>query len=373
MVCYNNFGEDKLNKTAKEILEKLEANGFVAYIVGGYVRDFLLKKTTNDIDICTNVKTKDMMTLFSGKANAYGSFAIQLNELNIEITTFREEHNYQMRKPTTIFYTMDLKTDLLRRDFTINTICMDKSGNIIDELNGIEDLNHKIIRVVGDTKKKIIEDPLRILRAIRFATTLDFSIEKELQEAIMQNKELLKTLSAYRIKEELSKILLSPNYKKGLQLLKQFDLCSQLGISFQNVVYIRDLCGMFAQMKLNQNLPFTKKEKENIVKIRKILDLKMLNQEIIYEYGLYLSLIAGEILGIASDSIHEMYKALPIYSRKDLHISYQEICECLHLSPSKKAKEIEMHLIAEVINGRIINHKNELKKFLISNKARWLK
>ncbi len=119
-----------LNKTAKEILEKLESNGYIAYIVGGYVRDFLLGKITNDIDICTDATTKEVMELFRGNANEYGSFNLKANEFNIDITTFREEQNYENRRPTSILYTKDLKTDLLRRDFTINTICMDKNEHV---------------------------------------------------------------------------------------------------------------------------------------------------------------------------------------------------------------------------------------------------
>ncbi len=360
-----------MNKTAKEILESLESNGYTAYIVGGYVRDFLLGKATNDIDINTDATTKEIMQLFSGEANEYGSFNIKMSELNIDITTFRKEENYQNRRPTSVIYTKDLKTDLLRRDFTINTICMDKNEKITDVLGGVYDLEHQVIRMVGDVSTKIIEDPLRILRAIRFATTLDFTLEENLQKEIVKNKNLLKTLSSYRIKEELSKILISPNYKKGLKLLKQFSLCEALGIYFTNVVYTNDVCGMWAQMKLERNLPFTKSEKENIVKIREILDLKMIHSEVLYKYGLYLSLIAGEILGIEAESIHEMYKSLPIHERKDLEIHFQEICAILNMKPSKRAKVIENHLIHEVLLGHIHNQKEELKEYLLNNKTRW--
>lgn len=359
-------GEVLLNKIAKEILEKLENHGYTAYIVGGYVRDFLLGKTTNDIDICTDATTKEMMKIFSGTANEYGSFNLKVNDVNIDITTFRREQNYESRRPTTITYTKDLKTDLLRRDFTINTICMDKEDHIVDILNGTKDLEEKKIRMVGDIDTKLKEDPLRILRAIRFATTLDFTLEENLQKAIIKNRYLVKNLSTYRMKEEISKILISPNYKKGLNLLKEFFLCEILEISYTNVVYTNDVCGMWAQMTINQNLPFTKNEKENIVKIREILDLKVIHAEVLYKYGLYLSLIAGEILGIEAESIYEMHKNLPIHERKDLAITFQEICETLNVSPSKEVKEIENVLIQEVLHGHILNQKEELKKYLLT-------
>ncbi len=360
-----------MNKTAKEILEKLEERGYEAYIVGGYVRDFLLGKATNDIDICTNAFTKEILDMFSGTINQYGILNLKINGLNIDITTFREEHNYQNRKPTSITYGVDLKTDLLRRDFTINTLCMKCNGEIIDKLNALLDLKSKKICVNGNPKIKIIEDPLRILRAIRFATLLNFTIEKKLEKAIIQNRSLVKTLSNYRIKEEVSKILLSPNYKKGLKLLKQYGLCNELGIFYTNIIYTNDLCGMWSQIKWKRNLPFTKSEKENIVKLHKILSAKMINREILFEYGLYLSLIVAEILGISTVSIHEIYASLPIYLRKDLQITFLEICETLQVEPSKKVKEIEDYLIKIVLNGQLDNTKEILINYLLEHKTRW--
>ena len=361
-----------MNKTAKEILTILEQNNHKAYIVGGYVRDFLLGINSTDIDICTNATMKEVVALFNGEVNEYNSLNLKRKELNIDITTFRIDGTYENRRPTSISYTSLLEKDIERRDFTINTICMNKDETIIDLLNGKKDLKNKIIRVVGNVKTKLIEDPLRILRAIRFATILDFELETELANEIKIQGHLVASLSTYRIKEELSKILTSPNFKKGLQLLKQFELCKNIGISYTNIVYTKDLCGMWAQMKFTIDLPFTKAEKENIVKLREIMDLKIINSEVIYKYGLYLSLIAGEILGIEAESIHEIYANMPIYQRKELSITFQEIIEILEIKPSKKAGEIEEELIQEVINRRIPNEIEKLKDYLLENKTRWL-
>lgn len=360
-----------MNKTAQEILTILEANGYEAYIVGGYVRDFLLGSTSTDIDICTNATMKEVLKWISGEVNEYHSLNLKRNELNIDITTFRMDGPYQNRRPMEVSYTKELKEDVKRRDFTINTICMNKEGNIIDLLNGREDLQNKCIRMVGEINKKIKEDPLRILRAIRFATTLDFVIEPKLKEEIKKQNHIVSTLSTYRIKEEVAKILTSPNYKKGLKLLKELNLCEPLGLAFTNLVYTKDICGMWAQMTLTKNFPFTKSEKENIVKLREIKELGSINREVIYTYGLYLSLVAAEILGIDSDSIYKIEKEMPIKEKKELDISFQEIVDTLKIKPSKQAGEIEKELIKEVVNGRIFNKKKDLTNYLKSNKTRW--
>lgn len=362
-----------MNKIANEILRKLKMSGYDAYVVGGYVRDLLLGHESNDIDICTNAKMKDIVKLFNGKINDYGSLNIKSNEYNIDITTFREEYSYFERKPKDFVYILELENDLKRRDFTINTICMDENNKVIDYLNGIEDLNKGIIRMVGDPVVKLQEDSLRILRAIRFATVLNFTIEESLDRLILQYGELVKTLSSYRIKEEVSKILLSPNFQKGLDLLKKYHLDEYLNLDYVSLVYTSDLCGMWAQIVYPSDFPFTKNEKNTIVKIREILDLGVINNEVIYTYGLYLSLIAGEILGIEVASIHEMHKNLPIYMRSDLHISYLEMINILGIQPSKLAKEIEKELIYAVLNGTLDNSKEAIESYLITNKERWNK
>ncbi len=357
-----------MNTVVKKILKTIKENGYEAYIVGGYVRDFYLQKETNDYDICTNAPLSKISKWFTGKRGSYGSFHMKEENLTIDITVYRKEKEYQNRRPTSITKTNSLKVDLLRRDFTINTLCMDEEGEILDLLNGLEDIKQKKIRMVGDIKTKLIEDPLRILRAIRFATILNFTLEENLEKEIIKNKELLATLSSYRIKEEIERILLSPYYKKGLTFLKEQQMCTYLGISYTNLVYTSSILGMWAQIKIKKNLPFTKEEKENIVKLQEIMKGKIISREVLYQYGLNLSLIAGEILGISSYSIHELYKKMPIHTRKELQISMQEICTILEVSPSRKIKEIENQLIYEVLYERIKNTNSSLKEVVATMK-----
>ena len=187
-----------MDEKLKEILEMITNKGFKAYVVGGYVRDYLRKIKTNDIDICTNARVKDLMEIFKDYKVTpleYGNILLETKDYLYEITTFRKDIDYINNRKPIIEYVDTLEEDITRRDFTVNSICMDKDGKIIDLLNGKKDLNKKIIRTIGDPYFKIKQDSLRILRAIRFASCLNFKIEETLKTAIKENKDLLKYLS----------------------------------------------------------------------------------------------------------------------------------------------------------------------------------
>ncbi len=358
-----------MNKVAKKILTYLEKNGYNAYLVGGYVRDLLLGIKSNDIDICTNAPIKEVSKLFKGKANQYGSLNLQVNEYNIDITTFRKENKYEQRKPIDFVYTSLLEQDLERRDFTMNAICMDKKGKIYDYYGGVDDINKGIIRMIGNIPQKLTEDPLRILRAIRFATTYDFTIDLDLEKAIIKYKDCLKNLSFTRKKEEISKILLSKNYQKGLSLLKKYHLLNLLEINYLNITYTKDLYGMWAQMEYSNHYPFTKQEKETIVNIREILAYGSITYETLYKYGLYLSLVGGEILGIDADTIYQMYHTMPIHENKDLKMSYLDMASILELPPSKEVKDVYEEVLQAVLNQYVDNSYEEIKNYLLKRKG----
>ena len=168
------------------VLKKIEASGFKAYVVGGFVRDFYRNKENSDVDICTSAKPDDLKHIFDNIfIDQYGSVVLNYNGINFEITTFRREKKYlDNRHPTKIKYVKNLKTDLKRRDFTMNSICLTSDLNYIDYLGGRNDINKKIVKMIGKPEKRLKEDSLRILRAIRFATTLDFELEESLKNSI---------------------------------------------------------------------------------------------------------------------------------------------------------------------------------------------
>ncbi len=206
-------------------MDKLNINGFEAFIVGGSLRDLLLKKEPSDYDITTNAKPEEIIQVFDGYKTIlvgleFGTVAVVMDGKNIEITTYRIEEEYlDGRKPSAVSFTNKLEEDLSRRDFTINAMAYNKDRGIVDYFHGKDDLKKGIIRTVGDPRERFKEDHLRILRAIRFASQLNFTIEEETYHACKELVHSLKSISPDRIRDEVFKILLSPQPSYGLKLM----------------------------------------------------------------------------------------------------------------------------------------------------------
>ena len=364
-----------MNKIIKNLLNKIEKEGYEAYVVGGYVRDLLLGISSYDIDICTNATPKELMSIFpSASPKNLGGIDFKIKEYHIEITTYREEIKYKNRKPIEFNYINNLVLDLERRDFTINALCMNSKGEIIDLVGGIDDLSNLKIKMIGDEEVKIKDDPLRILRAIRLATILNFNLDKALYKEIKDNKDLILLLSNTRIKEELDKILLSNNVKKGLNLMNDLGLLSILKISnWEEVVPVKNIEGMYAQIKINYDIPFPKEERNNITSIRRIINTDEIDKMTIYNYGLYLSTVAGEILGIDKKEINKINKELPIHDKKEINIKASDIVSILNIDYSKEISIILKDIENLIINGKIRNKTNDIKKYIIDHKSEWIK
>ena len=193
-----------MKKEVLEILTELEKNQFKAYVVGGYVRDYILNRKTNDYDIATDARPDDIIKIFNNKKilvnKSFGNVVID----DIEITTFRKDEYNNSRFPK-VTYVDTISEDVKRRDFTINALYMNKNYEIIDSLNAIEDLNNRMIRTVKDPNISFNEDPLRIIRAIRFARILNFEIEKETFIALQKYAYKLKEINKERIIKEINK------------------------------------------------------------------------------------------------------------------------------------------------------------------------
>lgn len=362
---------------AINILERIEENGFEAYIVGGYVRDYLLGINSSDVDICTNARVRELLDIFSDynvSSNEYGAVKLITNDSRIDITTYRRDLKYNgSRRRVEIEYVDNLLDDINRRDFTMNTLCMNKEGNIIDVLNGKEDIEKKIIRCVGNIDDRLNEDPLRMLRAVRFATTLNFEIEEELYKELKRNRTLIAQLSRERIKEELNKILTSTNALRGLKMMRNLGFLDYVGIDFNdNLVYVSDICGMYSQLTLKKEFPFSKEEKETIKAVKNILNYGIIDENVIFTYGLYVSLVAGSILGVEREYITSLEKNLPIKRIKDIKISSDEICSILNIKPNKIIHLVYDELKDLILKGKLINDNNSIKEYLMVNRKKWL-
>lgn len=345
--------------------------GYKAYIVGGYPRDLYLNRKSADIDICTNASPKELKAIFKDiilPSNAYGSVTVVYNNIRFEITTFRKEIKYENnRLPVKIKYIDNLLEDLKRRDFTINTLCMDHEGNIIDLLNGRLDLDNKVIRVVGSARYKLKEDCLRILRAIRFATILDFDLDESLSKAIKKYGYLLKKLSYFRKKDELDKIFSSPNVLRGIKLIKELELDNYLELSnLDELVVTTSLIGIWAQLDVLNIYSFTNNERELISNINELRDKDVLDDYNLYKYGLYISSIVGEIKGINKRLITRKYNELPIYNRKDIVISVNEICKLLKREKGGYLRDILDDLEIKIIKNEIENEKEAIEQYILN-------
>lgn len=360
---------NKIEEKALKILTILHDNGHESYIVGGYVRDKLLNRTSNDIDICTSATPKEIISLFPNTSSPnYGSINITYKNTNFDITTFRRDIKYQdNRLPVKIKYIKSIKKDLLRRDFTINTFCINKDGKVKDYLNATPDLNAKIIKTVGNPKHRLKEDSLRILRAIRFATILDFDIEDKTKQYLTEYAPLLKNLSYQRKKQELDKIFTSHKKEKGIKLLIDLNIAEYLEIpNLKDIIPCDDLIGIWTQANVDDIYPFTKIEKMQMKKIREILNQDIYAPYTLYSNDLYNLTVAYQIKKTSISKLNELYQNLPIHSSKEIALNGKDISNLLNKEPGNYIKEIITDLEKQILNRKILNEKNALEKYILS-------
>ena len=246
-------------ENVQKIIDIFYNNNYEAFIVGGCVRDSILGETPNDYDITTNATPEEVINIFSEYKTIptgikHGTITLIIDNESYEITTYRIEGKYSdNRRPDNVEYTRCIVDDLKRRDFTVNSMAYNHKVGLIDEFNGIHDLNNRIIRCVGNPSSRFQEDALRMIRAIRFGARLNFNIESNTMKSIYENSNLIVNISKERIKDELNKIILSNN-PINLYLLYDTKLFQYMGI----------------------NIPLIKKEEINILnKCRKDISIRL--------------------------------------------------------------------------------------------------
>ena len=351
-----------------EIINIFYNYGYEAYIVGGFVRDSLLNIKSNDVDITTNAKPKEIKEIFSDceiKSDSYGAVIINYKNYRFDVTTMREEMEYfDNRHPSSVIYVNDLKKDLERRDFTINALCYDKDGKLIDLINGKRDIDEKIIKTIISSDKSFKDDALRILRAVRFASLLDFKLSDEIIKAIKDNKQLLSNLSNSRKKEELDKIFASNKAKEGIELIKELELQEQLHLeNISRVKDYSDIVGIWAMINTDY-YDFTSSEKDLIKKVNIVYDMDNLDNQVLYHYGCYVNVLAGVNKGLNKVNILEKYDSLPIKRRDDILITPSEMCETLGRSPGSFIGELYTKIEDEILKGNLLNDNKIIKEFI---------
>lgn len=222
------FPKNKYSVRAEKIIRELLANDFKAYYVGGCVRDLLRGESPSDIDIATDARLEEIKKIFPRAQIIGEAFSVAMVR-RIEVATFRQDGPYSdFRHPDFVKFVPTIEEDLSRRDFTINAMAMDVDGKLIDPFDGQTDLEKKIIRFVGEPEKRLFEDPIRALRACRFAARISGKIEEKTKAVIKENHAILKKVAKERIQLEINKILMLDNREPALFLLSELNLLAEI-------------------------------------------------------------------------------------------------------------------------------------------------
>ena len=372
----------------KKILKKLIESGYEAYFVGGFVRDMLIDRVSSDIDITTNALPEEVEKLFektipTGKK--YGTITVIIEDLSFEVTTYRIDQEYvNYRKPKNVIYSNNLKEDLKRRDFTINALAMDIHDQVIDLFSGKEDLKDKVIRAIGDPNERFNEDALRIIRALRFVSKFNFSIENETLTSMKNNILKIKHLPNERVIQELEELFLNPYQKSATLYMETIEFSSvfsefdkSLKIYNKSEIKLNFLEFMALSIYLDDSdIPeywrFSNKDKLFIYKLSHLLKAttnSRFNASLLYKLGLELSLSANKIKQVIKkednqeELIKSIYNNLPITRREQLQINGNDILNAKKINNEEIIGEIIEELEFQVINKLIDNEKETLLQY----------
>ena len=371
-------------KAGFKVLEKLNNAGYQAYFVGGFVRDYILDIESNDIDITTSATPQEVISLFevvNTKGIAYNSVEVMLDGYHFEITTFRKDVLYMDNRHPQTEIANSIVEDLIRRDFTVNALAMDISGDIIDIFGGVNDLKHNQIKAIGNPKIRFKEDALRMLRACYFSSKLGFEIEKNTVDAIRNNGNLILNISSDMIKRELSKMLIQEKSLLGLKYFYETGLANILGLD-SIVKYLLDnnidyfsLEEIFILSQVlngdeNDKIIISKHAKKNALEIKEALnDFNYENKKLIYTLGLDKSLLCAHALNAQGhnfdlENIEEIYHNLNIKDTGDIDLSIHEIVKEFNIGYGPVLHNIINSIIDAILYDKVINEKEHILSFI---------
>lgn len=382
---------------AMPVLQRLEDAGFEAYFVGGSVRDVLLDRHVHDIDITTSAYPEEVKELFEKSIDTgikHGTVTVLYEGESYEITTFRTESGYQdFRRPDHVTFVQNLDEDLKRRDFTINALAMDIRGQIIDLFNGVEDLKKRVIRAVGNPETRFHEDALRMMRAVRFMSQLEFKLEEKTERAIKDNHELLKKISIERIREEFVKMGLGSHSRQAFQVF----LDTQLSEDIPDFAGKKDLLSVYPKLQFSPTMETSlwsiiiillKMQNESIgkfmrawknsnamtEKVERIINLfDLISEHAPTDYELFQAgeetlintIDVAHILGqpISSEALVDRYMALPIKKSSELAIDGRFLIE-QGMRPGAKLGETLNNIRKLVVSSEIENTQEAIEVYL---------
>lgn len=354
-----------------QLMQLIKGSGFEVYIVGGAVRDYLLKVPFNDYDLTTNALPDELIALLAGykiikTGIKHGTITVITEDLNVEITTYRQEGIYlNHRQPSEVSFIRNAMEDVKRRDLTINGLLMDENEKIIDYVGGLADLKSRLIRTIGDPNQRLQEDALRILRTIRFAATLNFAIEDRTKEALFDQKHLLKQISAERCSQEFIKIVKAPHPEVLAEYSEILGECYQ----YNYHPSIKDTSSLIFRLALlfeghpeeidKLIIDRSSKEKTKELAMSKCSDL-LVHFAKIKHLNLYLDYLHF-IQDQESLIFYEENKDY-IVSANNLAVDFAKLIKD-GMDP-KKIKKIKAELIANIRQKKIKNNKDEIMSFL---------
>jgi len=384
---------------AKEIIDNIEQNGFQAYFVGGCVRDLLLGNPIKDIDIATSALPKSIMSIFEKVIPVgieHGTVIVRHKKNSFEVTTFRLDGMYSdQRHPDQVEFIDHIDLDLKRRDFTMNALAMNKNGKIIDLFDGKSDLNNKLIRTVGKGEERFKEDPLRIVRALRFSSQLGFTIEKETLEAMKKIKPEIEKLAIERITSEMTKLVAGESINKGINYLLDTEVYQHLPImlEYPNIlkvlrnklkpmqsfgefialfhyveptITINEWCKQWKCSNKTKNKAINLTEALNYYETEGLDHWLVYNlQQDLYPSFLNLTVMLFDDKPIDSDRFKQISRTLPIRSKKDLKMNGNDLVQ---MFPDRKKgswiKQKLNQMEREVVMNNIENKYDQLKEWI---------
>ncbi|MFS0595757.1 CCA tRNA nucleotidyltransferase [Peribacillus frigoritolerans] len=388
---------DRLFLKSVPILELIEEAGYEAYFVGGSVRDYILGRTINDVDIATSATPQEIKRIFPNTADIgidHGTVLVITDMGTYEITTFRTESGYSdFRRPDAVKFVRSLTEDLQRRDFTMNAIAMDKTGKIIDPFNGKRDLAQKRIITVGNPHERFHEDALRMMRALRFVSQLDFELDQETFDSLKENAQNISEIAVERILVEFEKLAAGSNKIKAFSLLLESGLYQYLPLFSSKKDHLMDLLNLplhqlnaaeiwsiimihTKDQEIEEALRAWKlplKTIRNVQRTIKLVKSKEPSAINVFQAGHGITVQAAKVraalnagnVSDAEENAHQRYNELIIKQMSDLAVTGTDLLIWHQEKPGPWVKEYLEKILKAVLNEELRNDKEEIKRWLV--------